>query len=67
MSQCGSINCAMRTVYAVSITSGSPPLRCRMRGTVRRFIGEGVGFARLVDVSKVSVLGCVDMGQGLSR
>jgi hypothetical protein len=38
-----------------------------MRGTVSRFIGDGVGFARLVDVSKVSVLGCVDMGQELSR
>jgi hypothetical protein len=38
-----------------------------MRGTVSRFIGEGVGFARLVDVSKVSVFECVDIAQGLSR
>jgi hypothetical protein len=38
-----------------------------MRGTVSRFIGEGVGFARLVEVSNVSVFEFVDMGQGLSR
>ena len=36
-----------------------------MRGTVSRFIGEGVGFARLVDVSKVSVCGRVDIEQAL--
>jgi hypothetical protein len=33
------------------MTIGSPPLRWRMRGTVSRFIGCGVGFARLVEVS----------------
>ena len=54
------------TPQAVNITSGSPPLRWRMRGTVRRFIGCGVGLARLVDVSRVSVLGSVDMARWLS-
>jgi hypothetical protein len=38
-----------------------------MRGTVSRFIGEGVGFARLVDVSNVSVFELVDISAGLSR
>jgi hypothetical protein len=32
-----------------------------MRGTVRRFIGAGVGLARLVEVSSVSVIEVVDM------
>ena len=36
-----------------------------MRGTVSRFIGDGVGFARLVDVSKVSVWGRVDIDLAL--
>jgi hypothetical protein len=38
-----------------------------MRGTVSRFIGDGVGFARLVDVSNVSVFELVDISRGLSR
>ena len=37
-----------------------------MRGTVSRFIGDGVGFARLVDVSNVSVFELVDMAQDLA-
>ncbi len=37
-----------------------------MRGTVSRFIGEGVGFARLVDVSNVSVFELVDMAEDLA-
>jgi hypothetical protein len=32
-----------------------------MLGTVSRFIGVGVGFARLVDVSSVRVVEVVDM------
>ena len=48
------------------MTSGSfvvPPLLCaRMAGTVSRFIGAGVGFARLVAVSSWKV---VDMDMGL--
>ena len=40
----------------VSMTSGSPPFRLRIAGTVSRFIGDGVGFARLVDVSSVKVV-----------
>jgi hypothetical protein len=32
-----------------------------MRGTVRRFIGDGVGLARLVETGIVSVFGVVDM------
>ena len=43
------------------MTKGSPPLRWRMRGTVRRFMGVGVGLARLVEVSSVSVVEVVDM------
>lgn len=37
-----------------------------MRGTVSRFIGDGVGFARLVDVSNVSVFELVDMAEDLA-
>jgi hypothetical protein len=37
----------------VSITIGSPPFIAWILGTVSRFIGEGVGLARLVDVSSV--------------
>ena len=37
----------------MSITSGSPPLRARTPGAVIRFIGAGVGVARLVEVSIV--------------
>ena len=37
-----------------------------MRGTVSRFIGDGVGFARLVDVSNVSVFELVDMAKNLA-
>ncbi|BDD66746.1 hypothetical protein Sj15T_17670 [Sphingobium sp. TA15] len=33
-----------------------PALRRWMAGTVRRFIGAGVGLARLVDVSSVKVV-----------
>jgi hypothetical protein len=33
---------------------------------VRRFIGCGVGFARLVDTGRVSVLGVVDMARRLA-
>ncbi|MEY3658546.1 MAG: hypothetical protein RL425_1307 [Pseudomonadota bacterium] len=32
-----------------------------MRGTVSRFIGVGIGFARLVDVSSVKVVEVVDI------
>jgi hypothetical protein len=39
-------------------------LRARIDGTVRRFIGAGVGLARLVAVSRVKV---VDMAQPGSR
>ena len=49
---------------AVSITSGSPPLRLRTAGTVTRFIGAETGVARLVEVSMVKV---VDIGADLSR
>ncbi len=44
------------------MTSGSPPLRWRIRGTVSRFIGCGVGLARLVEKGRVGFLGNVDMG-----
>ncbi|MEY4869984.1 MAG: hypothetical protein RIS11_1178, partial [Pseudomonadota bacterium] len=33
---------------------------------VRRFIGCGVGFARLVETGMVKVLGVVDMAEALS-
>ena len=35
------------------MTIGVPPLRAAMCGTVSRFIGAGVGVARLVAVSSV--------------
>jgi hypothetical protein len=38
------------------MTIGSPPLRLVIAGTVSRFIGAGVGFARLVEVSSVKVV-----------
>src|SRR3954452_11308243 len=59
MSQCGSSSCAMRIVYAVSITIGSSAfpsaLRARIDGAVMRLPGTGTGVARLVEVSMVNV------------
>src|SRR5436305_3825585 len=59
MSQCGSSNCAMRIVYAVSITIGCSVLpfafRPRIAGAVMRLPGTGEGVARLVEVSMVKV------------
>src|SRR5947209_5858274 len=53
------------------MTTGSPPLRFWMAGIVRRRRGAGVGFARLVDVSRVKVVdmaaissGCVHQRKG---
>src|SRR3546814_19520527 len=66
-SQCGSSNCAIRAVYAVSMTMGCSvfPLawRARMAGTVNLFMGAGVGLAREVDVSMVKV---VDMSKAIA-
>ena len=45
------------------MTSGSPPLRCRMRGTVSRFIGEGATLvmtgrtAERLEAAKAALLG----------
>ena len=54
-------------VQPVSMTSGScvfpSNLRRWMAGTVSRFIGAGVGLARLVEVSIVKV---VDMARSLA-
>src|SRR3954453_13934798 len=59
MSQCGSSSCAMRIVYAVSITIGCSvfpsALRARIEGAVIRLPGTGTGVARLVEVSIVKV------------
>jgi hypothetical protein len=52
----------MRIVYAVSITSGVLPFAANIPGTVSRFIGDGVGLARLVELSIVKV----DMADGLT-
>jgi hypothetical protein len=67
ISQCGSSNCAIRIVYAVSITIGCSVfpsiLRPRIAGTVIRLPGTGIGVARLVAVSIVNV----DMAAPSSR
>ena len=43
------------------MTTGSPPLRLAIIGTVSRFIGAGVGVARLVAVSRVKVVDMVPL------
>ena len=64
MSQWGSSSCAIRIVYAVSITIGCSvfpsAFRARIEGAVMRFPGTGEGVARLVEVSMVKV----DMARG---
>jgi hypothetical protein len=59
----GSSNCAIRIVYAVSMTIGcsvlkalpSGTLRARIDGAVMRLPGTGDGVARLVPLSIVKV------------